>query len=353
MNRRRCTCCDCRETSAKDEAIRQGFLHARDRGWLSGADWIGYWDADLATPLSEIDDFLTYAALSGTPPDGILGSRVSKLGSTIVRSYVRHILGRLFTTAAAALLHLRCYDSQCGAKLFRPDDCGRSVRRAVRVALDFRRGDSGAASRPPAHRISRCGRWVDVRGSKLGVLKVAVPTLVDLVRIRRATVYLEILRRARLDAERRPDAIDRRLRTPAAVRQLVDNRRRELFRRLAFARRAPRLETSRAPRRHLPYRWSPRGSARKRFEHHRPPRFDVRGQDEHISRRVVPTQRRVVLPSEKSHVLLESQFPNALLERRPRCSRRLPARAARTGSRARRQATRPTASRGLQPGEAA
>ena len=167
----------------KGEAIRQGFLQARERGWLSGADWVGYWDADLATPLEEIDDFLRYAALSGPSPDGILGSRIYKLGSTIVRSYLRHILGRLFTTAASTMLQLHCYDSQCGAKLFRPDVAAEAFGEPFVSRWIF---DVEILARLRGRRLIEypLRRWADVRGSKLGVAKVAVPTLLDLIRIR-------------------------------------------------------------------------------------------------------------------------------------------------------------------------
>ena len=167
----------------KGEAIRQGFLQGRQHGWLADADWIGYWDADLATPLGEIDDFLRYADLSGMAPEGILGSRIYRLGSTISRSYLRHVLGRLFTTAAASLLRLRCYDSQCGAKLFRPEAASDAFAEPFVSRWIF---DVEILARLRDRRLLeyplRC--WVDVRGSKLGVLKVAVPTLIDLVRIR-------------------------------------------------------------------------------------------------------------------------------------------------------------------------
>ena len=103
--------------SGKAEAVRQGVLHAASLGRF---DVIGYWDADLSTPLSELDRLL--AALDGHPARGLaLGSRVKRLGSFIERNPTRHYLGRAFSTMASQLLDLPVYDSQCGAKVFRTD----------------------------------------------------------------------------------------------------------------------------------------------------------------------------------------------------------------------------------------
>jgi hypothetical protein len=51
-------------------------LHAKQEGLLARTEWIGYWDADLATPLEEVDAMLAYAATLREPVDAILGSRV-------------------------------------------------------------------------------------------------------------------------------------------------------------------------------------------------------------------------------------------------------------------------------------
>lgn len=100
--------------SGKAEAIRQGFLYAFDCGDYQA---IGYFDADLSTPLENIEHFKE--CLRHSDIDLIMGARVLMLGYDIKRSALRHYLGRLFATAASLVLNLKVYDTQCGAKLFK------------------------------------------------------------------------------------------------------------------------------------------------------------------------------------------------------------------------------------------
>jgi dolichyl-phosphate beta-glucosyltransferase len=104
------------ETNAgKGEAVRRGIVHA-----LSAAqpEFVGYWDADGATPQEEVEGML--AVMAAHPECSmVLGSRWKRLGSHIERHAIRHVLGRVFATLASETLSLPVYDSQCGAKLFR------------------------------------------------------------------------------------------------------------------------------------------------------------------------------------------------------------------------------------------
>ena len=101
------------QNGGKAEAVRAGILDALDT-WQ--APWVGYWDADLATPLGEIPRFERY--LEAHPALRLLcGSRWLHMGARIERHFWRHYLGRIFATLASTVLGLPIYDTQCGAKL--------------------------------------------------------------------------------------------------------------------------------------------------------------------------------------------------------------------------------------------
>ena len=101
------------KNSGKAEAVRQGFLSAFDDNYT----YIGFWDADLATPLRTINNF--YNILQSGNADIVIGSRVKLLGRVIQRKPYRHYLGRIFATVVSLILKLPVYDTQCGAKIFR------------------------------------------------------------------------------------------------------------------------------------------------------------------------------------------------------------------------------------------
>ncbi len=101
------------ENGGKAEAVRQGMLEAVRQG----ASKVGFWDADLATPLDELSQFRAVFERDSSI-EMVCGSRVQRLGSDISRHWYRHYPGRLIATFISIILGIKVYDSQCGAKVF-------------------------------------------------------------------------------------------------------------------------------------------------------------------------------------------------------------------------------------------
>lgn len=101
------------ENKGKAEAVRAGIQHALKLGKFV---YLGFWDADLATPLDQIPEFIRLA--TDRQKSMVSGCRLMRLGADIRRKPQRHYIGRVFATLASAVLKLPVYDTQCGAKLF-------------------------------------------------------------------------------------------------------------------------------------------------------------------------------------------------------------------------------------------
>lgn len=110
----RCSVLHLAQNQGKAEAVRRGMQAAL----LRKPDHVGFWDADMATPLEELPRFVEILA-HHPELEMVFGSRVKLLGRTIDRQTSRHYFGRVFATLASTVLGLAIYDTQCGAKLFK------------------------------------------------------------------------------------------------------------------------------------------------------------------------------------------------------------------------------------------
>jgi glycosyltransferase involved in cell wall biosynthesis len=101
--------------AGKAEAVRDGMRHAMV---AEKPDFVGFWDADLATPLAAIPELLHQFA-ANPAIEMVFGARIRLLGRKVNRNPLRHYAGRIFASAVSIMLRLPIYDTQCGAKIFR------------------------------------------------------------------------------------------------------------------------------------------------------------------------------------------------------------------------------------------
>lgn len=145
--------------------------------------WIGFWDADLATPLSEITYFISYQQMFSPHSLVLFGSRVARYGAKIERSQFRHYLSRLFVTFTDLLLGIKAYDTQCGAKLFHSSISEKTFKEPFiskwifDIEFVLRLGKEIILEVPVFE-------WKEVPGSKMKIGRESFRILSDLIKIR-------------------------------------------------------------------------------------------------------------------------------------------------------------------------
>ena len=164
----------------KAECVRLAMLEASKK---YQADLFGYWDADLATPLREINQFISICKSRNCIM--IFGSRFKNLGNKIERKFLRHYLGRIIATMASFLLGLGVYDTQCGAKIFKKEYIIKIFEKPFYtkwlfdIEIFFRLKD---VMKNNKFHEKNLDEWIDVKGSKL-TLKDFIKTPIEIAKI--------------------------------------------------------------------------------------------------------------------------------------------------------------------------
>lgn len=167
------------QNRGKGAAVRAGWEQAGD------ADLAGFADADGSVNAGEILRGYEFLCRELDLLDGLIGSRVQVLGRTVKRRWVRHFCGRVFATAVHLISGLPIYDTQCGFKLLKTS--------ALRPVLPRLRSDRFSFDVELLLELMAAGvrlrefpvDWIHRHGSKVSMLRDALPMLVDVWRVTR------------------------------------------------------------------------------------------------------------------------------------------------------------------------
>ena len=102
----------------KAESIRIGILN----GIKYNPNYIGFLDADLSSPIQEIDNLLKIIN-NNSLKEFVYSSRIQLINNIVKKNYFRYLFGRIFATVVSILFKLPIYDTQCGSKIFSINIC--------------------------------------------------------------------------------------------------------------------------------------------------------------------------------------------------------------------------------------
>ena len=159
----------------KGGALIEGLKLAKD------ADWIGYVDADGATPPAAFHDLLKRS----DAVDCVIASRWIA-GAVLHQSQTgrRQFASRVFHAIVQGLFWMNIADTQCGAKLMRCDAV-RKIHSSLRIAdMAFDINLLYALKRSGYSILEVPTEWTDQIGSKVALGKTSLVMLLSVLRLR-------------------------------------------------------------------------------------------------------------------------------------------------------------------------
>jgi len=159
----------------KGYSVRRGLLEAQ-------GSWVLFTDADLSTPIEELDTLMSEA---GPGVDVVIGSRAIDRSKILVhQSRRRELAGILFNRIVRLILRLPIADTQCGFKLFRRGPSGNIFRLQTIPGFGFdpeilylaRRNGLGIREVPVI--------WRNDEASKVRFIRDATTMFLNLIEIR-------------------------------------------------------------------------------------------------------------------------------------------------------------------------
>jgi glycosyltransferase involved in cell wall biosynthesis len=160
----------------KGYSVKHGMLEAK-------GEWALFTDADLSSPIAEVEKLWTAAEASGAQV--AVGSRA--LDRSLVgvhQSFPREAMGRIFNIAMRIATGLAFRDTQCGFKLFHSAAAKAVFSRQQLDGFGFDVEVLFVARRLGYPSVEVPVRWDNVEGTKVSLL-LGFAAFVDLLRVRR------------------------------------------------------------------------------------------------------------------------------------------------------------------------
>jgi len=178
---------DLAKNFGKANAVREGMLFLSQNPIFEQIEWIGFWDADLAVSLDEVDNYLEFRNYFYKDYDAIFGSRIVRLGSNIRKKLIRSILGKCFIFLIRQIFDTNIYDSQCGAKIFKKDLLEIAFGEKfisnwvfdIEILLRLNSKNYKIVEYP----LQKC--FEDTNGSNVKILREAFRIILDLIKIKK------------------------------------------------------------------------------------------------------------------------------------------------------------------------
>jgi dolichyl-phosphate beta-glucosyltransferase len=162
--------------AGKGAAVRAGVVASRGR-------WILITDADLSTPIEEVER-LAAAAIARKTPIAIGSRDVAESRIEVHQPWYREAMGRTFNRIVQAVAVPGIHDTQCGFKLMRADVAKDLFARATVDGFAFDVELLMLAKRL-GHEIVEVGvRWRDDDRSRVHPIRDSAAMFVDVVQLR-------------------------------------------------------------------------------------------------------------------------------------------------------------------------
>lgn len=159
----------------KGHAVRRGMLDAR-------GDWILYTDADLSSPIEEVEKL--YVAAIAQNASIAIGSRaLDRSLVSVHQSPFREYSGQFFNLVMRTLTGLPFRDTQCGFKLYQSAAARAVFSRQQLDGFSFDVEDLCIAQHCGLKAIEVPVRWANVEGTKVSLAQ-GLRSFSDLIKIR-------------------------------------------------------------------------------------------------------------------------------------------------------------------------